>query len=147
MCLNRIRLSMIICIHLKNQNNWVFAHLERKFLVNVQNVTNPWMLQNERPPLAASCQPAIAHLIKRCWAVNPSKRPDFSEIVCALEKYDECVKEGLPLTLHSGLVSKNAIIERLKGCVSMNSSSVPVHAWAWLLMLLNCLYSKLVLWS
>ncbi|KAL1567764.1 Serine/threonine-protein kinase ht1 [Salvia divinorum] len=84
--------------------------------------------KNERPPLAASCQPAIAHLIKRCWAVNPSKRPDFSEIVCALEKYDECVKEGLPLTLHSGLVSKNAIIERLKGCVSMNSSSVPVHA-------------------
>ncbi|KAG6386889.1 hypothetical protein SASPL_152066 [Salvia splendens] len=84
--------------------------------------------KNERPPLAASCQPAIAHLIKRCWAVNPSKRPDFSEIVCALEKYDECVKEGLPLTLHSGLVSKNAIIECLKGCVSMNSSSVPVHA-------------------
>ncbi|KAK4386735.1 Serine/threonine/tyrosine-protein kinase HT1 [Sesamum angolense] len=83
--------------------------------------------KNERPPLPASCQPALAHLIKRCWATNPSKRPDFSEIVCALEKYDECVKEGLPLTLHSPLVSRNAIIERLKGCVSM-SSSIPVHA-------------------
>ncbi|XP_047951343.1 serine/threonine/tyrosine-protein kinase HT1-like [Salvia hispanica] len=83
--------------------------------------------KNERPPLAASCQAAIGHLIKRCWAANPSKRPDFSEIVSALEKYDECAKEGLPLTLHSGLVSKNAIIQRLKGCVSMNSS-VPVHA-------------------
>lgn len=84
-------------------------------------------MQNERPPLAASCQAAIAQLIKRCWTANPSKRPDFSEIVSALEKYDECVKEGLPLTLHSGVATKNAIIQRLKGCVSM-SSSIPVHA-------------------
>ncbi|KAK4398880.1 Serine/threonine/tyrosine-protein kinase HT1 [Sesamum angolense] len=83
--------------------------------------------KNERPPLVASCQPALAHLIKRCWAANPSKRPDFSEIVRALEKYDQCVKEGLPLTLHSGLVSRNAILERLKGCVSM-SSSISVQA-------------------
>ncbi|KAL3596081.1 hypothetical protein D5086_007718 [Populus alba] len=42
--------------------------------------------KNERPPLPASCQPALAHLIKRCWAANPSKRPDFSYIVSALEK-------------------------------------------------------------
>ncbi|KAB1212754.1 Serine/threonine-protein kinase HT1 [Morella rubra] len=84
---------------------------------------------NERPPLPASCQPALAHLIKRCWAANPSKRPDFSAIVSALEKYDECVKEGLPLTHHSRLqVSRNVILERLKGCVSMSSSSIPVHA-------------------
>lgn len=83
--------------------------------------------QNERPPLPASCQPALAHLIRRCWAANPSKRPDFSDIVSALEKYDECAKEGLPLTSHSGLVSRNLILERLKGCVSMGSS-VPVHA-------------------
>ncbi|XP_004293346.1 PREDICTED: serine/threonine-protein kinase HT1-like isoform 2 [Fragaria vesca subsp. vesca] len=83
--------------------------------------------KNERPPLPASCQPALAHLIKRCWAPNPSKRPDFSDIVSALEKYDECVKEGLPLTHHSRLVSRNAILERLKGCVSL-SSSIPVHA-------------------
>lgn len=80
--------------------------------------------------MPASCQPALAHLIKRCWAANPSKRPDFSDIVSALEKYDECVKEGLPLTLHSGLVNKNAILERLRSCVSTNSSSssIPVHA-------------------
>ncbi|KAG4990162.1 hypothetical protein JHK87_023619 [Glycine soja] len=84
--------------------------------------------KNERPPLPASCQPALAHLIKRCWSANPSKRPDFSDIVSTLEKYDECVKEGLPLSHnHSGLVSRNVIIERLKGCVSM-SSSIPVHA-------------------
>ncbi|KAJ6402012.1 hypothetical protein OIU84_014144 [Salix udensis] len=74
--------------------------------------------KNERPPLPASCQPALAHLIKRCWAANPSKRPDFSDIVSALEKYDECVKEGLPLTSYSGLVNRNVILERMKGCVS-----------------------------
>ncbi|KAK2992226.1 hypothetical protein RJ640_005713 [Escallonia rubra] len=84
--------------------------------------------KNERPPMPASCQPALAHLIKRCWTANPSKRPDFSEIVSALEKYDECVKDGLPLTLHPGMVSRNVILERLKGCVSMSSSSIPVHA-------------------
>ncbi|KAI8001026.1 Serine/threonine/tyrosine-protein kinase HT1 [Camellia lanceoleosa] len=79
--------------------------------------------KNQRPPLPASCQPILAHLIKRCWAANPSKRPDFSHIVSTLEKYDECVKEGLPL---SGLVSHNVILECLEGCISM-SSSVPVH--------------------
>ncbi|KAG8385798.1 hypothetical protein BUALT_Bualt03G0082700 [Buddleja alternifolia] len=83
--------------------------------------------KNERPPLPGSCQPALAHLIKCCWAANPSKRPDFSEIVSALQKYDECVKEGHPLTRHSGLVSRNAIFGRLKGCVSM-TSSIPVNA-------------------
>ncbi|KAK2965062.1 hypothetical protein RJ639_029448 [Escallonia herrerae] len=87
-----------------------------------------WLLENERPPMPASCQPALAHLIKRCWTANPSKRPDFSEIVSALEKYDECVKDGLPLTLHPGMVSRNVILERLKGCVYMSSSSIPVHA-------------------
>ncbi|KAI3711178.1 hypothetical protein L2E82_41066 [Cichorium intybus] len=84
--------------------------------------------KNERPPLPASCQPALAHLIKRCWAAEPSKRPDFTEIVQALEKYDECVREGLPLTLHSGLISKNMILDRLKCCVAMSSNSIPVHA-------------------
>lgn len=84
--------------------------------------------KNERPPLPESCQPALAHLIKRCWAANPSKRPDFSDIVGVLEKYDECVKDGLPLTSHTSLVSRKHIVERLKGCVSSISSSIPVHA-------------------
>ena len=85
--------------------------------------------QNERPPLPASCDPAVAHLIKHCWSANPSKRPDFSYIVSTLEKYDECLKEGLPMSHHhSGLVTRNVIVERLKGCVSL-SSSIPVYAW------------------
>lgn len=91
--------------------------------------------QNERPPLPASCQPALAHLIKRCWAANPSRRPDFSYIVSALEKYDESVKEGLPLPSHSvGLVGRKLILDRLKGCVS-NWSFMSIHAWATTLLL------------
>ncbi|WOG83111.1 hypothetical protein DCAR_0102285 [Daucus carota subsp. sativus] len=86
--------------------------------------------KNERPPMPPSCLPALAHLIKHCWAANPAKRPDFSAIVSALEKYDECVKEGLPLTLHTGLVSGKAILERLKICIPIksSSSSLPVNA-------------------
>ncbi|KAK4765749.1 hypothetical protein SAY86_026839 [Trapa natans] len=77
--------------------------------------------KDERPPLPASCQPALAHLIKRCWATNPVKRPDFRDIVAALEKYDECVKEGLPLIHYSPLVSRSMMLSRLKGCVPMRS--------------------------
>ncbi|KAG6778449.1 hypothetical protein POTOM_014783 [Populus tomentosa] len=104
-----------------------FAVAEKDLSASIEPHGCFYLWQNERPPLPASCQPALAHLIKRCWAANPSKRPDFSYIVSALEKYDECVKEGLPLTSHSGLVNRNVILERLKGCVSM-SSSVTVHA-------------------
>ncbi|KAK9681458.1 hypothetical protein RND81_10G003900 [Saponaria officinalis] len=91
--------------------------------------------KNARPPLPASCQPALAHLIKRCWSANPNKRPDFSYIVSALEEYDSCVKEGLPLPSHRRLVRRNAqhaIVDRFKGCViSFNpssSSSIPVQS-------------------
>ncbi|RID44846.1 hypothetical protein BRARA_I01612 [Brassica rapa] len=92
--------------------------------------------KNERPPLPASCQPELDHLIKRCWSENPSKRPDFSNIVAVLEKYDECVKEGLPLTSHANLTkTKHAILDRLRACCvsaissKSSSSSVPVNAW------------------
>ncbi|RZC80351.1 hypothetical protein C5167_042924 [Papaver somniferum] len=81
--------------------------------------------QKARPPLPANCQPALANLIKRCWASNPSKRPDFTYIVSVLENYDACVKDGLPLPSHSS--GQNVILDRFKDCISVNSS-VPVHA-------------------
>ncbi|VFQ96257.1 unnamed protein product [Cuscuta campestris] len=83
--------------------------------------------KNERPPLPASFQPAaLAHLIKRCWAASPSKRPDFVDIVSALEIYDEHVREGLPLAFNSGLVSRNAIVDCFKSSKPTSSSS-PLH--------------------
>ncbi|CAI9756641.1 unnamed protein product [Fraxinus pennsylvanica] len=59
--------------------------------------------KNERPPLAANCQPALVHLMKRCWVANHSKRPDFSDIVSALETYDECVTEVSQSPTYSSL--------------------------------------------
>ncbi|KAK1401238.1 TYRO3 protein tyrosine kinase 3 [Heracleum sosnowskyi] len=82
--------------------------------------------KNERPPMPPSCLPALAHLIKHCWAANPAKHPDFSAIVSDLEKYDECVKEGLPLTLHSGLVSGKAILERFSQDCQVNNNDVKI---------------------
>ncbi|KAL5723895.1 hypothetical protein ACHQM5_007233 [Ranunculus cassubicifolius] len=84
--------------------------------------------QNERPPIADNCQPALASLIRHCWCANPSKRPDFSEIVTILEKFDECAKDGQPLPApSSGLVSRRLILGRFKGCIPL-SSSIPVYA-------------------
>ncbi|KAL8197924.1 hypothetical protein R6Q57_030082 [Mikania cordata] len=88
--------------------------------------------KNERPPLPASCQPALAQLIKRCWEAEASKRPDFTEIVQSLEKYDECVREGLPLT-HSHttlpLITKNVILDPFKCCLRpTDDDSILVHA-------------------
>lgn len=78
--------------------------------------------KNERPPLPDSCPRAMAHLIQRCWGENPSKRPDFRDIVTALEKFDECIREGIPLAYHSGAINRNAILGRLKGCGFLSSS-------------------------
>ncbi|KAD7117980.1 hypothetical protein R6Q59_005002 [Mikania micrantha] len=87
--------------------------------------------KNERPPLPASCQPALAQLIKRCWAAEASKRPDFTEIVQSLEKYDECVREGLPLTHTPLSITKNVILDPFKCCLRPtddDDDSILVHA-------------------
>lgn len=86
--------------------------------------------KEERPLLPENCHPGIAQLIARCWATNSSKRPEFSEIVRVLEKYCDCVKNGLPLPLDdSELVRQRTISERLKSyCACFNiGSSMSVH--------------------
>ncbi|XP_077221085.1 protein kinase superfamily protein [Tasmannia lanceolata] len=84
--------------------------------------------KNARPPLPENCSPVLTNLIKRCWSANPSKRPDFSYIVSILETYDQCLKDGVPHVQHLGLMSRNAILNRFKGCISMTSSSIPVNS-------------------
>jgi len=85
-------------------------------------------LQNLRPPLSTNCSPVLNHLIKKCWSANPAKRPEFSYIVSALEKYDECLKEGLPVLVHQELSIRSSLRDIFKGCVP-TGSSIPVHAW------------------
>ncbi|KAK8919288.1 Serine/threonine-protein kinase HT1 [Platanthera zijinensis] len=84
--------------------------------------------KNLRPPLSTTCSPVLNNLIKNCWSVNPAKRPDFSYIVSVLEKYDACLKEGLPLLVHQDLNIRNSILglfKVFKGCIRA-STSVPV---------------------
>jgi len=38
-----------------------------------------------RPPLPADTLPAVRDLVQACWANRPEQRPDFSQIVAALE--------------------------------------------------------------
>ncbi|XP_010943229.1 serine/threonine/tyrosine-protein kinase HT1 [Elaeis guineensis] len=83
--------------------------------------------KNMRPPLSTTCSPVLNNLIKRCWSVNPAKRPDFSYIVSVLEKYDECVREGLPILVHQELRIGNSLVELFKGCITTRSST-PVPA-------------------
>ncbi|XP_074590738.1 serine/threonine/tyrosine-protein kinase HT1-like [Curcuma longa] len=83
--------------------------------------------KNLRPPLSTSCSPVLNNLIKRCWSANPSKRPDFSYVVSLLEKYDECLREGLPILVGKELRLGTSLFKIFKGCMA-TTSSIPVQA-------------------
>jgi hypothetical protein len=82
--------------------------------------------QNLRPPLSTS--PVLNNLIKKCWSANPARRPEFSYIVSVLEKYDHCVKEGMPVMVHQELRLWRSFAKIFRmGCIA-NNLSIPVHA-------------------
>ncbi|TVU08248.1 hypothetical protein EJB05_41645, partial [Eragrostis curvula] len=84
--------------------------------------------KNLRPPLSTSCPPVLNNLIKRCWSANPARRPEFSYIVSVLEKYDHCVKEGMPVMVHQELRIWRSFAKIFRmGCIT-NNLSIPVHA-------------------
>uniref|UniRef100_J3MG38 non-specific serine/threonine protein kinase n=1 Tax=Oryza brachyantha TaxID=4533 RepID=J3MG38_ORYBR len=84
--------------------------------------------KNLRPPLSSSCSPVLNNLIKRCWSANPARRPEFSYIVSVLEKYDHCVKEGMPIMAHQELRLWSSVAKIFRmGCIT-NNLSIPVHA-------------------
>ncbi|URE24620.1 STYKc [Musa troglodytarum] len=84
--------------------------------------------KNLRPPLSTTCSPVLNNLIKSCWSANPARRPDFNYIVSVLEKYDERLKEGLPVLAQQELRIGNPLFKLLKGCVAATTSSIPVQA-------------------
>ncbi|CAN6163372.1 unnamed protein product [Urochloa humidicola] len=84
--------------------------------------------KNLRPPLSTSCPPVLNNLIKKCWSANPARRPEFSYIVSVLEKYDHCVKEGMPVMAHQDLRLWRSFAKVFRmGCIA-NNLSIPVHA-------------------
>ncbi|OEL12603.1 Serine/threonine-protein kinase HT1 [Dichanthelium oligosanthes] len=75
-----------------------------------------------------SCPPVLNNLIKKCWSANPARRPEFSYIVSVLEKYDHCVKEGMPVMVHQELRLWRSFAKIFRmGCIA-NNLSIPVHA-------------------
>uniref|UniRef100_A0A0D9WSE6 non-specific serine/threonine protein kinase n=1 Tax=Leersia perrieri TaxID=77586 RepID=A0A0D9WSE6_9ORYZ len=73
-------------------------------------------------------QAAYAASEKRCWSANPARRPEFSYIVSVLEKYDHCVKEGMPIMAHQELRLWSSFTKIFRmGCIT-NNLSIPVHA-------------------
>ncbi|XP_021759078.1 serine/threonine-protein kinase HT1-like [Chenopodium quinoa] len=44
--------------------------------------------KNLRPEISKDCPEFMRLLIERCWSKNPKKRPEFSEIVNVLEKFE-----------------------------------------------------------
>lgn len=82
--------------------------------------------KNLRPPLSETCSPVLNNLIKHCWSENPVKRPDFNYIVAVLEKYDECLKDGLPLLSYEKLRNRISL-SSFQGCVP-TCSFIPVRA-------------------
>lgn len=45
--------------------------------------------EKARPPIPAHCSKEIAELMQLCWSSNPSKRPEFSQIVQILQSLNE----------------------------------------------------------
>ncbi|CAA2993623.1 serine threonine- kinase HT1-like [Olea europaea subsp. europaea] len=51
-------------------------------------VSSAVVRQNLRPEIPRCCPSSLAHIMKKCWDVNPEKRPDMDEVVRLLEAID-----------------------------------------------------------
>lgn len=79
--------------------------------------------KNARPPLPTACPAAFVHLIKRCWATNPDKRPDFDHIVSLLEQYRDSLREDPDFLLHYKPTERHKLFRFFKSCVPIGGSS------------------------
>lgn len=79
--------------------------------------------KNARPPLPTACPTAFVHLIKRCWATNPGKRPDFEHIVSLLEQYHDSLREDPAFLLHYKPTERHKLFRFFKSCVPNGGSS------------------------
>nr|XP_009589903.1 serine/threonine-protein kinase STY13-like [Nicotiana tomentosiformis] len=50
--------------------------------------TSPDVYKGRRPEIPKSCPGALADIMKKCWDVNPKKRPEMQEVVLMLEAID-----------------------------------------------------------
>ncbi|KAL8118317.1 serine/threonine/tyrosine-protein kinase HT1-like isoform X2 [Apium graveolens] len=74
--------------------------------------------KNARPPLPSTCPLGFRSLIRRCWAGNPSKRPQFDEIVTILESYSESLEQDPAFFLSYEVPSRQGISCYLPNLIS-----------------------------
>ncbi|GLJ17606.1 hypothetical protein SUGI_0306570 [Cryptomeria japonica] len=79
--------------------------------------------KNARPTLPTACPPALAHLIKRCWATNADKRPEFNFIVPLLEQYHESLREDPAFLLYYKPTEQHKLLKRFRSFASICGSS------------------------
>ncbi|OAY83907.1 Serine/threonine-protein kinase HT1, partial [Ananas comosus] len=75
--------------------------------------------KNARPPLPATCPPALSHLISQCWATNPEKRPQFEDIVEILENYKNCFRNDPAFFLAYKPVQPQALLRCFPRCITL----------------------------
>ncbi|OAY84804.1 Serine/threonine-protein kinase HT1, partial [Ananas comosus] len=96
--------------------------LEQQFISEVSllfRLRHPNIIANARPPLPATCPPALSHLISQCWATNPEKRPQFEDIVEILENYKNCFRNDPAFFLSYKPVQPQALLRCFPRCITL----------------------------
>ncbi|PHU11570.1 hypothetical protein BC332_18500 [Capsicum chinense] len=68
--------------------------------------------KNTRPPISGDCSPTMRTLIEQCWSLHPEKRPEFWQIVKALEQFESSVAHDETLNL-----VQNSMLHHKKGFI------------------------------
>ncbi|XP_043703645.1 serine/threonine/tyrosine-protein kinase HT1-like [Telopea speciosissima] len=79
--------------------------------------------KNARPPLPSKCPVAFSHLISRCWASNPDKRPHFAEIVSVLESYTESLEQDPNFFLSYKPPENHTFLRCFPKCITVRKST------------------------
>lgn len=79
--------------------------------------------KNARPPLPAGCPVALSHLINRCWATNPDKRPHFREIVSLLERYTISLEEDPAFFSTYKPAQQRTLLKCFPSCIAVRRSA------------------------
>ncbi|KAJ4973501.1 hypothetical protein NE237_006675 [Protea cynaroides] len=91
--------------------------------------------KNARPSLPSTCPVAFSHLISRCWASNPDKRPHFAEIVSILEIYAESLGQNPKFFLSYEPRENHSFLRCIPKCITVRgldfSFSVPLLHKDW----------------
>ncbi|GLT49888.1 hypothetical protein SLA2020_234120 [Shorea laevis] len=79
--------------------------------------------KNLRPVIPGDCPPPLRALIEQCWSLQPDKRPDFSQIVQVLERFESALNHDGTLNLVQNLICQ----DHKKGFLHWIQKLGPIH--------------------